>query len=117
MRINELIIQKIKDRLNEGAEQYGEEIKLEDKRVMVAESLEEALDMAVYLSAAIIKIEYNYSRNLSEKEIKLSISNALKTYKESYPMGSLHDDVLSEGIINEMKVTMEKKYGIQGVET
>ena len=49
-RINEEVIQLIKERLDAGAKKYGEEILIDDKREFVVETLEEILDACVYLA-------------------------------------------------------------------
>lgn len=113
MRVNELIVEKIKERLAIGAKRYGEEINIKkEKRVFIAESLEEALDMAVYLSIALIKLELKHERNLTENELQSSIIGAVTAYMDSYPGSRIQSDVLSTGIILKMKEKMRKKYGL-----
>ena len=56
-RINEEVIQLIKERLDAGAKKYGEEILMDDDREFVEEALEELLDACVYLSCKIIQLE------------------------------------------------------------
>tara|TARA_R100001530_G_scaffold3566_4_gene5200 strand:- start:1964 stop:2155 length:192 start_codon:yes stop_codon:yes gene_type:complete len=56
-RINERIIDKIRSRLDVGAKKYGEEILDTDPREWVQEALEEVLDLAVYISAQLIRIK------------------------------------------------------------
>ena len=106
MRVNELIVEKIKERLALGAKRYGEEINIKkDKRVFIAESLEEALDMAVYLSIALIKLELKHERNLNEEELQSSVMGALLEYMDSYPGSRIQSDVLTSGIIEKIKYT------------
>jgi len=57
-RINEMVIDRVQKRLDLGAKKYGDTISLEDKRDMVEEGLEESLDLAVYLSCALIQIQH-----------------------------------------------------------
>jgi len=57
LRINEQVISKVQERLDLGAKKYGDTIALNDKRDMVQEGLEESLDLAVYLSCALIQIQ------------------------------------------------------------
>ena len=57
-RINEEIQKRIQDRLNLGAKKYGDTISLDDKRDMIEEGLEECLDLSIYLSCALIKIQH-----------------------------------------------------------
>ena len=56
-RINEEVIQLIKERLDAGAKKYGEEILIDDKREFVVETLEEILDACVYLACKIIQLK------------------------------------------------------------
>lgn len=55
---NKRVMALIKDRLAIGAKRYGKEIPLasEDGRDNLKESLDEALDLAVYLSATILEL-------------------------------------------------------------
>lgn len=55
-RINERIVSEVKSRLDAGAKKYGEEILDSDPRDWVQEALEEVLDLAVYISAQLIRI-------------------------------------------------------------
>ena len=57
-RINEMVIDRVQKRLDLGAKKYGDTINLDDKRDMVEEGLEESLDLAVYLSCALIQIQH-----------------------------------------------------------
>ena len=55
-RINEEVLNLIKSRLDEGADKYGEEILVTDKRDFIVESLEEILDTCVYLACKLIQL-------------------------------------------------------------
>jgi len=57
IRINEMLIKKIQDRLELGAKKYGDTLSLNDERNFLKEAIEEALDMNVYLTAFLIQIE------------------------------------------------------------
>mgnify|MGYP003125780799 FL=1 len=57
-RINEEIQKRIQDRLDLGAKKYGDTISLDDKRDMIEEGLEECLDLSIYLSCELIKIQH-----------------------------------------------------------
>jgi hypothetical protein len=116
MRINELIIEKIKDRLEAGAEEYGEEMELEDERVYTVESLEEALDMSIYLSASLLRYEHKYHRNLNKKEITSSVLSAIQILNKRYSIDK-YDEELAELILSQMKEAMRRKYGTQRLET
>ena len=55
-RINEEVLNLIKNRLDTGAKKYGEEILVTDKRDFIVESLEEILDTCVYLACKLIQL-------------------------------------------------------------
>ena len=55
--LNKEIMEYIESRLDKGQQTYGLEVQLFDERNFVVEALEEALDMAVYLSAQLIRIK------------------------------------------------------------
>ena len=55
-RINEEVLNLIKNRLDAGADKYGEEILVTDKRDFIVESLEEILDTCVYLACKLIQL-------------------------------------------------------------
>jgi len=55
--LNKEIMEYIESRLDKGQQTYGQEVQLTDERNFVVEALEEALDMAVYLSAQLIRIK------------------------------------------------------------
>ena len=56
-RINEEVLNLIKNRLDRGAKKYGEEILVTDKRDFTVESLEEILDACVYLACKLIQLK------------------------------------------------------------
>ena len=58
-RINEKVLNLIKNRLDTGAKKYGEEILVTDKRDFIVESLEEILDTCVYLACKLIQLKEN----------------------------------------------------------
>ena len=55
--MNKKILKLIEQRLNKGEQKYGHENVLSDGRDFLKESLEEALDCAVYLSARLIELD------------------------------------------------------------
>ena len=56
-RINEEVLNLIKNRLDKGAKKYGEEIHVSDKRDFIVESIEEVLDACVYLACKLIQLK------------------------------------------------------------
>ena len=55
--MNKEILDRIKSRLEIGAKKYGEELKPNDGRDWVKETIEEILDSCVYLGAKLLLIE------------------------------------------------------------
>lgn len=55
--INNEVATLIQERLDKGAEKYGRDIPLTDKRDFLQESIEEALDGAIYLACFLIQIK------------------------------------------------------------
>lgn len=55
--MNKEIIEAIKERLEHGKKEYPEELDVNDGRDWVQESLEEALDLAVYITAKLLQIQ------------------------------------------------------------
>tara|TARA_R110000824_G_scaffold2912_5_gene13245 strand:- start:25 stop:327 length:303 start_codon:yes stop_codon:yes gene_type:complete len=62
--VNKRIIKMIEQRLEVGKREYGSQIMVNDGRDWLDEALEEALDLAVYLSAKIIHIKEKEKRIL-----------------------------------------------------
>ena len=56
--MNKEILKLIEDRLLVGEKRYGSENVVTDGRDYVKESLEEALDCAVYLAASLIELKH-----------------------------------------------------------
>jgi len=56
--MNEEILKLIEDRLLIGEKKYGSENVATDGRDFIKESLEEALDCAVYLAASLIELKH-----------------------------------------------------------
>ncbi len=54
--VNREIIQLMKQRLQIGKKEYGQEVDVFDGRSWEQEALEEALDCSIYLSAALLKL-------------------------------------------------------------
>lgn len=55
--INDKVATLIQERLNKGAEKYGRNIPINDNRDFLQESIEEALDNAIYLACYLIQIK------------------------------------------------------------
>ena len=56
-KINKEVATLIQERLDIGAKKYGRDIPINDKRDFLQESIEEALDNAIYLACYLIQIK------------------------------------------------------------
>ena len=70
IRINEMIVTRIEERLDIGKKKYGDTLSLTDKRNFLKEAVEEALDLNVYLTAFLIQIE-SALKNRPKNEINV----------------------------------------------
>ena len=57
INLNKDIVEAIQERLEHGKKEYPEELDVNDGRDWVQESLEEALDLAVYITAKLLQIQ------------------------------------------------------------
>ena len=57
MNYNSKIVKLIEQRLEKGKEEYPDDLNVHDGRDWVQESLEEVLDLAVYVTAKLIQIK------------------------------------------------------------
>lgn len=64
--MNDKIIELIKERLDIGKREYGEQLDVFDGRNWEKETLEELLDACVYLASAILKLMLAKERNKNE---------------------------------------------------
>ena len=64
--MNDKIIELIKQRLDVGKREYGEQLDVFDGRDWEKETLEELLDACVYLSSAILKLMLAKERKKNE---------------------------------------------------
>ena len=64
--MNEKIIELIKERMDIGKREYGEQLDVFDGRNWEKETLEELLDACVYLASAILKLMLAKERNKNE---------------------------------------------------
>lgn len=55
--MNQKIVNKIKERLEKGKKEYGDELNVHDGRDWLQESIEELLDTCVYLSAFALQLQ------------------------------------------------------------
>ncbi len=60
MKNNDKILKLIKQRLEDGAKKYGEQVPIDGSRDNLKESIEELLDLCVYLSAVALELHEKY---------------------------------------------------------
>ena len=60
MKNNDKILCMIKQRLDVGAAKYGEQVPIDGSRDNLKESIEEVLDLCVYLSAVVLELHEKY---------------------------------------------------------
>ena len=111
MSNNEKVMALIKERLDIGAKSYGNEIPLagEEGRDNLKESLDEALDLAVYLSATILELmakrdtPKNNRMTLDEGKQEVMI-RALNDYGgEAYLEGMTSTSEVAFDLVKELK--------------
>ena len=57
---NDKILSLLKEKINEGAIKYGEQVPIDGSRDNLKESIEELLDLCVYLSAVALELHEKY---------------------------------------------------------
>jgi len=60
MKNNDKILKLIKQRLEDGAKKNGEQVPIDGSRDNLKESIEELLDLCVYLSAVALELHEKY---------------------------------------------------------
>tara|TARA_R100000406_G_scaffold90935_1_gene78248 strand:- start:622 stop:825 length:204 start_codon:yes stop_codon:yes gene_type:complete len=66
--VNKHILKKIQERMEVGANKYGAELDINDGRDWLQESIEEALDNIVYLSAFLLQIQERINNENNTKK-------------------------------------------------
>ena len=64
--LNSEIMDMLEGRLEKGRNTYNQDVTLEDPRDWVQEALEEALDLAIYVSAQLLRIKNNSNEGLTD---------------------------------------------------
>ena len=84
MKNNDKILCMIKQRLDVGAAKYGEQVPIDGSRDNLKESIEELLDLCVYLSAVVLELHEKY------KDAEQGVISAYPTtlYYHAYDMRS-----------------------------
>ena len=111
--MNKKILRLIKDRLLVGERKYGHENVINDGRDFIKESLEEALDCAVYLAAKLVEIQNKKERKMGRT---IDQDNRLDDHERRL---KLVEDALEEMVqtrIHHVDLTDEKNFKTDGVE-
>ena len=107
---NDRVIAMIRERLNLGQERYGQDIPLkgEGGRDNFKESIEEALDMSIYLTATLLE-NADKKENKSERktwqaeEVRIILSGLHKLYSSKYAENQLDLCTKIDDIIRSIK--------------
>jgi len=107
---NDRVIAMIRERLNLGQKRYGQDIPLngEGGRDNFKESIEEALDMSIYLTATLLE-NADKKENKSERktwqaeEVRLILSGLHKLYSSKYAENQLDLCTKIDDIIRSIK--------------
>ena len=109
---NDRVLAMIRERLNLGQKRYGQDIPLkgEGGRDNFKESIEEALDMSIYLTATLLessdkKAEESKSerKTWQEDDVRLILSGLHKLYSSKYAENQLDLCTKIDGIIRTIK--------------
>jgi len=107
---NDRVIAMIRERLNLGQKRYGQDIPLngEGGRDNFKESIEEALDMSIYLTATLLE-NADKKENKSERktwqaeEVRIILSGLHKLYSSKYAENQLDLCTKIDDIIRSIK--------------
>lgn len=70
MNSNTRIMMLLQDKVNEGQLKYKQDVPIDGSRDNLKESLDEMLDLCVYLAAALIELHDLYKKEIRDKEYK-----------------------------------------------
>ena len=115
---NDEVIKLIKGRLDMGQETYGQDIPIrgENGRDNLKESIEEVLDLSVYLGATLLELEVERTEALEQarvrkiykldvSDIKLVLQGLHKVHQEAYSENQLKHAENVLDLINGIKAT------------
>ena len=57
---NDKIISLLKEKINEGAKKYGEQVPIDGSRDNLKDAIDELLDLCIYLSAVALELHEKY---------------------------------------------------------
>lgn len=96
LRTNDKIVALVKERLESGQKLYGGDIPIngENNRDNLAESIEEVLDLSIYLSATLLEIQNKRdnvnSMKVTPEDIRLILSGLHSLYSTLYSENQLN---------------------------
>lgn len=96
LRTNDKIVALVKERLDSGQKLYGGDIPIngENNRDNLAESIEEVLDLSIYLSATLLEIQNKRdnvnSMKVTPEDIRLILSGLHSLYSTLYSENQLN---------------------------
>ena len=112
MKPNYKVLNLVKERLELGQKKYGQDIPLkgEGGRDNLKESVEEILDLTVYLGAVLLEVKENRDKErtsnrktVSPEEIKMLLKGLHMLYEESYRENQVAYASKVQDLINSMK--------------
>jgi len=112
MKPNDKVLNLVKERLELGQKKYGQDIPLkgEGGRDNLKESVEEILDLTVYLGAVLLEVKENRDKErtsnrktVSPEEIKMLLKGLHMLYEESYRENQVAYASKVQDLINSMK--------------
>lgn len=113
---NDKVLALIRERLDAGQKQYGGDIPIagEDGRDNLFESIEEAIDMSVYLSATLLEL-----KNLRDNKVNTVNDNSLSIQPESIRLilSGLHSLYSSLYAENQLDLCTNINNLIDGIKT
>ena len=112
MKTNEQVLNLVKKRLELGQKKYGQDIPLkgEGGRDNLKESVEEILDLTVYLGAVLLEVKQNRDnertsnrKTVSPDEIKMILKGLHMLYEEAYRENQVAYAGKVQNLLNSMK--------------
>ena len=112
MKPNDKVLNLVKERLELGQKKYGQDIPLKSEggRDNLKESVEEILDLTVYLGAVLLEVKENRDKErtsnrktVSPEEIKMLLKGLHMLYEESYRENQVAYASKVQDLINSMK--------------
>ena len=105
MKPNDKVLNLVKERLELGQKKYGQDIPLkgEGGRDNLKESVEEILDLTVYLGAVLLEVKENRDKERTSNRKTVSPEEIKMLYEESYRENQVAYASKVQDLINSMK--------------